>query len=48
MESVGTALKRVLAELVVSRQKLRQTDGILLVRNNHQEMNRMLAFSSRP
>lgn len=48
MESAGTALKRIVPELVVSKQKLRQAEGISLVRNNRQEGSQVLAFSSRP
>ncbi len=48
MESSGAVLKRMLPELVVSKQKLRQAEGISLVRNNRQEGSQVLAFSSRP
>jgi hypothetical protein len=48
MESAGAALKRMLPELVVSKQKLRQAEGISLVRNNREEGRQALAFSSRP
>jgi hypothetical protein len=48
MESTGTALKRMLPELVVSKQKLRQAAGISLIRSKREEGNQVLAFSSRP
>jgi hypothetical protein len=48
MESTGTALKRLMPELVVSKQKLRQAEGISLVRSKREEGNQVLAFSSRP
>ena len=37
MESCGDALKRIAPELIVSKQRLRQTDGISLVRSNRDE-----------
>jgi hypothetical protein len=48
MESVGTALKRRMPELVVSKQKLRQAEGISLVRSKREEGSQVLGFSSRP
>ncbi|MFZ0592334.1 MAG: replication protein RepA [Bryobacteraceae bacterium] len=48
MESCGTLLKRMVPELIVSKQRLRQTDGISLVRTNRDERKQVLAFSSRP
>jgi Plasmid encoded RepA protein len=48
MESAGTALKRTVPELVVSKQKLRQAEGISLVRSKREEGSQVLAFSSRP
>jgi hypothetical protein len=48
MESAGTALKRMLPELVVSKQKLRQAEGISLVRSKREEGSQVLAFTSRP
>lgn len=48
MESAGTALKRMVPELVVSKQKLRQAEGISLVRAKREEGNQVLAFTSRP
>ena len=48
IEPVGTVLKRMMPELVVSKQKLRQAEGISLVPNNRQEGWQTLAFSSRP
>jgi hypothetical protein len=48
MESAGTALKRMMPELVLSKQKLRQAEGISLVRSKREEGSQVLAFSSRP
>jgi Plasmid encoded RepA protein len=48
MESAGTALKQRMPELVVSKQKLRQAEGIALVRSKREEGSQVLAFSSRP
>jgi hypothetical protein len=48
MESAGSALKRIMPELIVSKRKLRQSEGISLVRNNRQEKSQVLAFNSRP
>src|SRR5579884_4219323 len=48
MESAGVALKRILPDLIVSKQKLRQAEGISLVRNHREEGRQTLAFSSRP
>ena len=48
MEPAGAALKRMLPEFIVSKQKLRQAEGISLVRMNREEKNQVLAFSSRP
>ena len=48
MESAGSALKRTVPELVVSKQKLRQAEGIALVRSKREEGSQVLAFSSRP
>ena len=48
MESAGTALKQRMPELVVSKQKLRQSEGIALVRSKREEGTQVLAFSSRP
>jgi hypothetical protein len=48
MESAGTALKRRMPELVVSKQKLRQAEGISLVRSKREEGSQVLAFSARP
>jgi hypothetical protein len=46
MESADAALKRMLPELVVSKQKHRQAEAISLVRNNRQGGRQTLAFSS--
>jgi hypothetical protein len=48
MESAGSLLKRVVPELVVSKQKLRQAEGSCLVRLKREEGKQSLGFSSRP
>ena len=48
MESAGTSLKRVLPELVVSKQKLRQAEGSCMVRLKREEGKQNVGFSSRP
>ena len=48
IESSGAVLKRTMPELVVSKQKLRQAEGIALVRSKREEGSQVLAFSSRP
>jgi hypothetical protein len=48
MESAGSALKRILPELVVSKQKLRQAEGSCMVRLKRQEGKQNVGFSSRP
>src|SRR5258708_6959040 len=48
MESSGSVLKRMVPDLVVSKQKLRQAEASSLVRMKREERNQTLAFSSRP
>jgi hypothetical protein len=48
IESCGEVLKRLAPELVISKQKLRQTQGISLVQVKREERSQVLAFSSRP
>ena len=48
MESVGSALKRTVPELVVSKQKLRQAEGSCMVRLKREEGKQNVGFSSRP
>ena len=48
MESVGSALKRMAPELVVSKQKLRQAEGSCMVRLKREEGEQNVGFSSRP
>ena len=48
MESVGSALKRMAPELVVSKQKLRQAEGSCMVRLKREEGKQNVGFSSRP
>jgi hypothetical protein len=48
MEIAGSALKRMLPELVVSKQKLRQGEGSCAVRLKREEGKQNVGFSSRP
>lgn len=48
MESAGASLKRMLPELVVSKQKLRQAEGTCMVRMKREEGKQNVGFSSRP
>ncbi|MGH9656026.1 MAG: replication protein RepA [Bryobacteraceae bacterium] len=48
LEPVGTSLKRMLPELVVSKQKLRQAEGSCCVRMRREEGKQNVGFSSRP
>ena len=48
MESAGVSLKRMLPELVVSKQKLRQAEGSCTVRLKREEGKQNVGFSSRP
>ena len=48
MESAGAGLKRLLPELVVSKQKLRQAEGSCMVRLKREEGKQNVGFSSRP
>jgi hypothetical protein len=48
MESAGAGLKRMLPQLVVSKQKLWQAQGSCMVRLKREEGKQNLAFSSRP
>ena len=48
MESAGSALKRIVPELVVSKQKLRQAEGSCIVRLQREEGRQNLGFTSRP
>lgn len=48
MESAGSALKRILPELVVSDRKLRQAEGSCIVRMKREEGKQNVGFSSRP
>lgn len=48
MESAGASLKRMLPELVVSKQKLRQAEGSCMVRLKREEGKQNVGFSSRP
>jgi hypothetical protein len=48
MESAGSALKRMVPELVVSKQKLRQAEGSCIVPLKREEGKQNLGFSSRP
>lgn len=48
LEAVGSILKRTHPELIVSKQRIRQVDGIELVRMNREHGRQNLCFSSRP
>jgi hypothetical protein len=48
LESSGSVVKRSHPELLLSKQKYRQAEGITLVRTNRDEQKQSLAFSSRP
>jgi hypothetical protein len=48
MESAGPALKRMVPELVVSKQKLRQAEGSGIVRLKREKGKQNVGFSSRP
>lgn len=48
LESASSALKRIMPELVVSKQKLRQAEGSCIVRLKREEGKQNLGFSSRP
>jgi hypothetical protein len=47
-ESAGSILKRTQPELIISRRKLREAEGIELVRSNREQGTQNLCFSSRP
>ena len=48
MEKAGSVLKRTRPELVISKHRLRQAEGIELVRTNRDQGKQALCFSSRP
>ncbi len=48
LESVGSVLKRIRPELVISKQKLRQANGTCSVRLKREEGQQNVGFSSRP
>src|SRR5579875_3108564 len=48
MESAGASLKRMVPELVVSKQKLRQAEDSCMVRMRREEGKQNVGFSSRP
>jgi Plasmid encoded RepA protein len=48
MTSAGSVLKRMVPELVVSKQKLRQAESSCIVRLKREEGKQNLGFSSRP
>ena len=48
LESSGSVLQRTTPELLLSKQKYRQAEGIMLVRSKREEQKQSLAFSSRP
>ena len=48
MESVGKILKKNHSELLVSKQRLRQSESVLMVRRKRESGNQELGYSSRP
>jgi hypothetical protein len=48
MEPPSAGLKRLLPELVISKQKLRQAEGSCIVRLKREEGKQNVGFSSRP
>lgn len=48
LETAGAVLRRTQPDLVISKRKLREAEGIALVRNNRDEGKQSLCFSSRP
>jgi hypothetical protein len=48
MESADSILKRMVPDLTVSKQKLRQAEGCHVVRSKREEGKQNLGFSSRP
>jgi hypothetical protein len=48
LESAGSALERMVPELVVLKQKLRQAEGSCIVRLKREEGKQNVGFSSRP
>jgi hypothetical protein len=47
-ESAGAILKRTQSDLVISKRKLREIEGIALIRRNREQGKQNLCFSSRP
>jgi hypothetical protein len=48
LESAGAVLKRTQPDLVISKRKLREVEGMELVRRNREQGTQTLCFSSRP
>lgn len=48
MESAGSILSQLHADLIISKQKLDKINGIELVRLKREQANQSLCFSSRP
>jgi len=48
LASAGEVLREPQGEFVVSRYRLKQADGIALVRSNRESGQQPLAFTSRP
>ncbi len=48
MKTAGSVLKSTRPELVISKHRLRQVEGIELVRTNRDQGKQALCFSSRP
>jgi len=47
-ESMDTLLKRTHPELLISKYRLKQAEGIHLVRQRREQGNQLLGFNSRP
>src|SRR5436305_10244563 len=48
LQNAGSILKRTHPEFVVSKYRMRQAEGISLIRKNREDGTQQLAFSSRP
>lgn len=48
LQSAGSILRHSHGELIVSKQKLKQIERVQLVRQNREQANQTMCFSSRP
>ena len=48
MESVGELLARTHGDLLISKQKLRQAEGVAMVRQRREDGNQSLGYTTRP